>query len=249
MSDTPTPPWQPLQEPALVPYQALRQLPVQSLLVLAPHPDDEVFGCGGLLALASQQQVHAQVVIVSDGAVGGDAARREQESRAAARLLGYEHGLQCWHLPDRGVQPDAALAARVRDALTAGAAQWLLAPSPLEVHPDHRAVCRAAIEACRGLDGVRLGFYEVGHPLLPDTLVDITPVMPLKLRAMRCFASQLAAQDYASQIAALNHYRAYTLGPTVRHAEAFAFVDTAQRDDGLVGVLDALQQGLRRRFD
>ncbi|NRF66814.1 PIG-L family deacetylase [Aquincola sp. S2] len=249
MNDALSPDWRPHAEPALVPYQPLRRLPVQSLLVLAPHPDDEVFGCGGLLALAAAQGVQARVVVISDGAAGGDRAVRENECRAAARILGHHAALQFWQLPDRAVRPDAALVERLRQAQAESAAEWVLAPSPFEVHPDHRAVCRAAVEACRGVAGSQLGFYEVGQPLLPNALVDITPVMPLKLRAMRCFESQLAVQDYASQIAALNHYRAYTLGAAVRQAEALCFVDAADLAGGLEGVLLAMQRELRRRFD
>ena len=83
------PPWRPRQETELVPYQALGPLAIGSLMVLAPHPDDEVFGCGGVLALAVAQQVRTQVIVLTDGAAGGDFVEREAESRAAARTLGY----------------------------------------------------------------------------------------------------------------------------------------------------------------
>lgn len=250
MKDASTP--EPLPEHALLPYAPLRALAIESLLVLAPHPDDEVFGCGGLLALAAMQGVRTQVIVACDGAANGDVQAREAEGRAAAQVLGYlrrPDALQFWRLPDRGLRADAALRQRIAGALRDSGAQWLLVTSPFEIHPDHRALCLAAIEACRDIDGVRLGFYEVGQPLLPNCLVDITPVMPLKQRAMRCFASQLATQDYASQVAALNHYRAYTLGAAVRHAEALCFVDAADLRGGLDGVLAATQRVLRRRFD
>ncbi|MFZ4655040.1 MAG: PIG-L deacetylase family protein, partial [Methylococcaceae bacterium] len=40
------------------------------LLVVAPHPDDETFGCGGTLSLLAQGPCQVRVLIVSDGAKG-----------------------------------------------------------------------------------------------------------------------------------------------------------------------------------
>jgi len=247
-----SPPWRGPSEAELVPYQPWLPEPGASLLVLAPHPDDEVFGCGGLLALAAAARLRSAVVIVSDGAVGGDAPTRAAESRAAARELGYaaDGNPQFWQQPDRGVDPGADLVGRIQLAIEACAANWVLAPSPFEIHPDHRAVCRAAITAAqRQRQGTRLVFYEVGQPLVPNRLVDITSVMPQKLRAMACFGSQLSAQRYDEQVAALNRYRAYTLGPLVTHAEALWVVSDQDLTGGTLGVLDGVQRELMRRLN
>ncbi len=253
MSDTQGLPssWRPRAEPELTPYEPMRRLGIASALVLAPHPDDEVFGCGGALALAVREGVRVQVVVVSDGAAGGDAAAREQECRAAAHEIGYgadPQALQFWRLPDRGVRPDGALVARLVRHIADGRFEWVLAPSPFEIHPDHRAVCLAAIAACREA-GVRLAFYEVGQPLIPNCLVDITATLPAKQRAMRCFASQLAVQDYGEHVSALNRYRSYTLGPAVTHAEALWLLAPEDLAEGLAGVLRAAGRALAARFE
>lgn len=246
MPDTPLT-WSPLPEPELVPYQVLASVDARSLLVLAPHPDDEVFGCGGLLALAADQGAAVHVVVVSDGAAGGDAVAREQECHAAAQALGYLRtagSLRFWTLPDRGVAPGPELVQRIRSLSRELAVDWLLAPSPFEVHPDHLAVCQAATEAAAEVDA-RLVYYEVGQALMANLMVDITRVLPRKQAAMRCFASQLAQQDYGEHITALNRYRSYTLGPGVTHAEAYW-----QPPDGalLPRVLDEAGRLLKRRF-
>jgi LmbE family N-acetylglucosaminyl deacetylase len=224
MPDT-SPPmnWRPRPEHELVPYSALSALDMRSLLVLAPHPDDEVFGCGGVLALAVRQGVPVHVVVVSDGAAGGDAGERERECHAAADALGYARhpgALRFWRLPDRGVVPNGDLVSRIAARCRETAADWLLAPSPFEIHPDHLAVCLAATLAAAQVP-TRLAYYEVGQPLMPNLLVDISAVTAEKQAAMRCFASQMARQDYGEHITALNRYRSYTLGPGVTHAEAF----------------------------
>jgi LmbE family N-acetylglucosaminyl deacetylase len=241
-------PWTSIPEPDLVPYQALSPLPLRSLLVLAPHADDEVLGCGGLLALAVAQGADVRVVVATDGAAGGNAAERERESRDAALALGLDGGaqrLQFWRLPDRGLQPDDELVARIRQQLQLQCPDWVLAPSPLEVHPDHRALCLAAVAAAAGR--CPLGFYEVGQPLLPNMLVDITPVLARKRAALACFTSQLVQQRYDEQLLALNRYRAYTLGPAVSHAEALWFPGIEDSRDA-AAVLRALNRLLARRM-
>lgn len=241
--------WRAIPEPELVPYQALTAVPVRSLLVLAPHPDDEVFACGGLLALAADQGVDARVAVVSDGAAAGDAAVREAESRRAAEMIGYARctdSVTFWRLADRGVVPDAALIDRISAVTGAQGAEWLLAPSPFEVHPDHRAVALAAI-AATPRTGARLGFYEVGQPLMPNLLIDITPVVARKLAAASCFASQLAIQRYEEHLTALNRYRSYTLGPQVTHAEAFWFPEPADAQDA-ASLQGALARMIGRRL-
>lgn len=243
--------WQPPAEHELIPYRAMEPASLRSLLVLAPHPDDEVFACGGLLAIAAAQGLRTDVVIVSDGAAAGDAAVRAHESRRAAGELRYAAGagrLELWGLPDRAVVPDAALVRRIVAALDVGANEWLLAPSPFEVHPDHRAVCLAAVQAWRQRPGCRLGFFEVGQPMLPNGLLDITPVLARKRQAMRCFASQLAVQAYDEQVVALNRYRAYTLGPAVSHAEAYWFPEPGSLEAGPAGLVSEVERLLWQRL-
>lgn len=241
--------WTFVPEPELVPYQGLKELRVRSLLVLAPHPDDEVFGCGGLLALAAEQGVDAQVVVVSDGGQGGDVPVRQAESLAALHALGFADApqrMRFWRFKDREVVPDAALMGSIQQALLEQDPQWLLAPSPFEVHPDHRSVCLAAIAAAAGAQ-TRLGFYEVGQPLAPNLLVDITSALARKRAALACFASQLVWQPYDEQMLALNRYRAYTLGAAVTHAEAYWFPDPAESVDASA-IQAALQRLMARRL-
>lgn len=239
-------------EPELVPYTPLDLGAVEALLVLAPHPDDEVFGCGGLLALAAQRGARLRIVVATDGVAGGDASMREQECRAAAHVLlgaAADDALDFWRLPDRGLEPDDALRTRVAALLQAFAPSVVVVPSPFEVHPDHRALCRAAVEAVAALpaNAAQLMFCEIGQPLLANALVDITPVVALKQAAMGCFTSQLAGQRYDEQILALNRYRAYTLGPSVTHAEAYLRLDPGDGVWTLQRVVDEVADALHRR--
>jgi LmbE family N-acetylglucosaminyl deacetylase len=240
-------------EPMLYPYTALRALSARRLLVLAPHPDDEVLGCGGLIVASLQDGASVDVVIASSGDKGGDALVREAESRAAAQVLAGSDGAcqpSFWRLPDRQLADDRQLVSRVQHRIISSGADAVLLPSPFEIHPDHRALCLAGLHAMRSSDvDADLLFYEVGQPLMPDVLLDITAQVERKRAALRCFSSQLAVQAYDEQLLGLNRFRAYTLGPTVTHAEAFQRVSPAVWRGGLPAVLADIDARLQRRFE
>lgn len=219
-------------EQQLIPYQALQAIPARSVLALAPHPDDEVFGCGGALARHADAGVPVHVVVVTDGGFRATdderaalVATREAESHAAAAALGLP-APEFWRIPDRGLRYDESLIARLVEAIRLHDADLVYAPSLHELHPDHRTLAMAAVEAVRRIGApLRLAMYEIGMPLHPNVLVDISDLLVRKKTAMGCFASQLALQRYDEQIEALNRYRAYTLPPACLAAEAFTLTD------------------------
>ena len=230
--------------------------PARRVLALAPHPDDEVFGCGGTLHLLAKAGAAITVIVVSDGALGGMAgeritamqiAEREAESRAAALLLGYPVPV-FWRLPDMGLRYGEALVARLLDAMRAAHADLVFAPALTELHPDGQALALAAAESLRRLGGERsIAFYEVSALLLPNTLIDITTCEAQKRAAMRCFRSQLADQPYDEHVAALNRYRTYTLERHVHAAEAFFMATAAELANGLMPLFESAL-GRRRRL-
>ena len=209
-----------------IPYEPVSRMGPGRVMVFAPHPDDEVFGCGGALIQHVQDQDPIRVVVVSNGALGGNledlAEIRSRESEAAARLLGYPPPVFLGH-PDRGLVNNEVLVDRFRSLIEAFAADIVYAPSFWEIHPDHRVVSRAVFRALKSVGRpIDLIMYEVGVPLRrPNRLLDITPHQGLKWRAMGCFESQLKVQDYRRHIEALNSFRSYTLGREFRMAEAF----------------------------
>ena len=220
-------------EHQLIPYQPHRgAIPAQSVIAFAPHPDDEVFGCGGALALHVQAGVPVRVVVLTDGRRGGTLppghdliTAREEECRRAASDLGLA-APEFRRLPDRSLAYGEVLVHLLLDKIEEVRADLVYAPSPTELHPDHRATALSAIEALRRCKrAVRLAFYEVSAPLRPNLLLDISSVWEIKREAMRRFASQLAENAYDRKIEALNLYRTYTLPAEVIAAEAYELIE------------------------
>jgi len=217
-------------ENLLVPFQAVAHIPCTHVLVLAPHPDDEVFGCGGAIMRHVENGEAVKVIIVTDGAFDNagetrDYIRQRQlESKRAAAIIGYGTP-DFWDYPDRSLQYGEKLVGEIIAVIEVYCADLIYAPSVFEMHPDHRVLGMAAMEAVRRLGGsLRLAAYEIGIPLTPNLLLDISDLSERKQAAMQCFVSQNEKQRYDLDIAALNRYRTYTLPSTVTAAEAYILV-------------------------
>ncbi|NOT53384.1 MAG: PIG-L family deacetylase, partial [Deltaproteobacteria bacterium] len=160
-----------MNEQQVIPYHTTN-LSGHRVLVLAPHPDDETFGCGGALLLHRRQQDPVRVIFVTSGEAGdwrGGSdpevfrACREAEALKALAHLGITDW-EFWRYPDRKIEADGSFISRLTEAIRTCGATLIYAPSPLEQHPDHRAVAHALRAALRGWTGaLQVGFYEVGY--------------------------------------------------------------------------------------
>jgi LmbE family N-acetylglucosaminyl deacetylase len=204
---------------------ALRNFPIvtaealvgdRPLLVLAPHPDDESLGCGGLLASLAIRGHVAHVLVLTDGAASHRsreydparlAALRMDEEYEALEALGLGRdrvtflGLRDGEAPLRGPKLSEAAARVAVHARALGVGTicttWLHEPSP-----DHLAAHRIGRLAAQEI-GARLYHYPVWTWTVPPQAwladvrmrglrVDIAGVLAAKQRAIRCHRSQYA---------------------------------------------------------
>lgn len=220
--------------------------------VLAPHPDDEIYGCGGLLRLFVERGATVKVVVITNGEKGGVNEKadvidqRRTESFNAASVIGYPPP-EFLDFEDRKLSFGEKLIDAILARLHLYRPDLVLTPSITERHPDHQVAALATVEALRRIeDPATLACYEVSATLIPTALVNISTVLPIKERAMDCFASQEATEPYKDRILALNRYRAYSLGANVAAAEAFHLLSTKDLRTTSVGLLTPIVR-LRRR--
>lgn len=146
-------------EVAWASWSALRSWPrldlagCRRVVVVAPHPDDEVLGVGGTLALLVAAGTPVRVLAVTDGEASHPASqavepaalagRRLSESRDALAVLGVGQAPTRLGLPDGGVADhEQLLIEELTGALAPG--DWCFATWVGDGHPDHEAVGRAA---------------------------------------------------------------------------------------------------------
>lgn len=211
----------------------------ERVLVLAPHADDDVLGCGGLLARLAAGGAAVRVLFLTDSS-GGDevladrrayAERRGREAVAALRILGIDDSAVL-DVPDgRAASRVDELVAGIRDAILGHRPDLLLCPSPLEVTSDHRAAFAALYEVLSPLrggtdldeiaGGLDILLYEINHPGYPNVLVDVSAELELLEASIREHASQLELHDYLAAALGMRRYRTLSLPPRVRAAEAY----------------------------
>ena len=209
-----------------------------NILVIAPHPDDESIGCGGVICLHTMRGDRVVVAFLTSGELGlkdlpPEEARhvREREAGEAAQTLGLSR-LAFLRLPDWFVGETIEEAgAALRPIVEQEAPGLIYLPHAKEWHPDHRAALPVLMEALRtgasSLNIPPLLTYEVWTPLSDYSHVeDVTSVMQRKVKAVRCYRSQLRGFRYDRAVRGLNQYRG-ALAARTMYAEVFGDVDEA----------------------
>jgi len=170
------------------------------VVVIAPHPDDEVLAVGGAMRRLGGELV---IVAVTDGEASHPrsltvtraelAIRRAGERAQALAALGVTADVVRLGYADG--QVDDGLAARLVPLLRR--ADWCLAPWQHDGHPDHDATGRAAARACANA-GVELARYLVWAWHWAE---------PARLPWGRARRIRLSPEDVAAKRAAIAAYR------------------------------------------
>lgn len=194
----------------------------QRILVLAPHPDDELLGCGGYLAQAAAAAYPIRIIVVTDGGAGlppgFSREDRQQECRAGLAMLGIDD-VVFWGHADGACPVSGDIAEQYRQAVAAFRPDCLFLPAPSEQHPDHLRVTRGCLAALTQHWQGELWFYETIRPNPTVNLLLPVADMPRKLAALACHHSQQQDYDHAGHTQALARLRACGTGS--EYVEAF----------------------------
>jgi N-acetylglucosamine malate deacetylase 1 len=208
----------------------------QEVLVLAPHPDDETFGCGGTMRMLADRGVAVDVAFLTRGEQGVEAGCasatdqrrlaevRTQEARNACAVLGARNVIFLGGNDTRlAEQPE--LAAAVLEVLNRAAYQRIFCPWSQDSHVDHQATFRHLREAALSSQrNYSYWLYEIWKPLPANTFVPIDLTIDAKRLAIGQYHSQLSQLDYREGFLGLAAYRGLFCPPS-KFAEAFLVCD------------------------
>lgn len=223
----------------------------ERVLVVSPHADDEVLGCGGMMAALADggADVHVLYLAVDGMRHYGLAEPTTYEARVAEiervrEILGFDFSIA---YGDKGLTerldtlPARQLVDQLQNVLDSHHPDLLLLPSFADYDQDHRAVFEAGFAAARPI-GEQFGKWLVPHVLtyemskiqwakapMPRSTAyfDISSQLPRKLAALRAYASQYRPAPHIrseESVTALATLRGAEIG--VRHAEAFEVLRT-----------------------
>ena len=207
MSDTPSP------------------APIRRVLVITAHPDDSEFGAGGTVAKLVQEGKQVSYCIVTNGNKGSSdrtmtperlAEIRAEEQRNAARVLGVET-VEFLGFPDGEIEDTRESRLAVTAAIRRHRPDRLIIQNPHRTrnlgasHRDHRTVAGIALDCVYPLARDHMAFPELlaqglePHKVReiylmwwddPQTVIDISDTIDLKIKALACHASQF--KDFAA---------------------------------------------------
>ena len=209
------------------------------------HPDDPESGCAGTLARYSEQGHAVTVIYLTRGERGiqgkslDEAARiRSAECEAACKIMGTKAVFA-------GQIDGAADFTRTRvdelqKLLMAEAPDLVFTHWPVDTHMDHQVASMCAIRACMALPRKpHLYFFEVNsgsqtQGFIPNTYVDITPVLEKKKSALFAHVSQDGQGIWKQHHEFIAQWRGREAG--VAAAEAFALLNRDNKNTRLPGV-------------
>jgi bacillithiol biosynthesis deacetylase BshB1 len=224
---------------------------IAEVLAIAAHRDDVEQTCGGTLLRMRSAGVSTAILDLTQGEAGtrGSAAERAAEAAEAARILGagWREALD---IPDGRVENTWENKLKVVEVLRRVRPRVVILPYWTARHPDHATTSTLGYEACflSGLAKIETGtaphrpfkivYASLYADVRPSFVVDITPFIEDRHRALMAYHSQYANQSAGSGLfvpeeeirertfAEARHYG--TLAG-VRYAEPFV-----QKEVGLV---------------
>ncbi|MDD3013833.1 MAG: PIG-L family deacetylase [Candidatus Gastranaerophilales bacterium] len=195
-------------------------------LLLAPHPDDETMGCGGLLLKHSSI---FDVVCLTDGRYGG--YDQSNDEIAALRKIEFEKALDkigilnyCMlKIEDRKLIKNYP----VFENINVEKYDYVFIPNYFDQHKDHKAVTillQKLLRTKKHKVNLKIAFYEVWSPItIPNFYFDISDVIEEKESLIDIYQSQLKHVDFKAGIKSLNLYRGMQFN--CRFSEVFSIID------------------------
>lgn len=183
---------------------------MKKILVIAPHPDDEVLGCGGAIKKYALENNEVYVCVVTK-AYAPDwpqdfLEERPKEIDRARKILGVK---KVYFLDYPTVKldtvPQKNLVKSISEVIKDTVPDTIFIPHKGDINKDHRLIFEASLVAARPTDSAikNILSYEIlsesewGNPIesfAPNVYMDISETFDGKIEAMKAYVSEL--RDY-----------------------------------------------------
>ncbi|MEN9327427.1 MAG: hypothetical protein RI947_235 [Candidatus Parcubacteria bacterium] len=195
------------------------------VLIIAPHPDDDIIGCGGSIAKHIAHGNDVGIVFMTSGDVGSghaDAAKlrtiREAEAKNGAEALGAKTTFFLRFI-DGSVVCDAKSITKLAETIAKYKPDLVYIPHKKDNHKDHIATHTIALESIMMAEGmnntssITILAYEVWTPITDVSYIeDITEYIELKVNALQKHTTQVQNTRFDEAVRGLNKYRGVMKG-------------------------------------
>jgi N-acetylglucosamine malate deacetylase 1 len=206
---------------------------LKKILIVAPHADDEVIGCGAALQHFVSQGAHVCVLIVTQEsersiakAYHYEPQQRVQESYDAQEVLGYDQ-LAYFDFPELMLKSSETLQHDFYEKLMSFIADYapdgIFLPNSKEMHPDHQIIGELSKTVVS--DIVKNGLaaeleavfiYEIWGTVAVNSYLQVTDTAyKSKIKSIECYQSQMVSVDYTKIIDFIGDKRGALLQETI----------------------------------
>lgn len=212
-------------------YNALNISDNDRILIVAPHPDDETIGCGGILTFFGSQ---CDVLLLTDGRKGkSSTGNQTDEEIITIRKAEFEAVMSFFGVRNYKELNicDSQLKANEKKVFDYNLKEYdyIFVPNRNERHPDHKAAFEI-LRKMQRLQKTKAEFmeYEVWSPIISaNRFLDISEAMNNKIGGLLKYESQISELDYEALTKGLNAYRGAP--HHVEYCEAFYSDEEYQR--------------------
>lgn len=228
-------------------------VPMGTVLILAPHPDDEAIGMGGVMSMHLENQSAITVLYMTDGrgalSSNGeliDIRRKEAESLAKK----YKINQIFWKIEDTCLTNDRDTVSAMIKVLEDLQPTLVYLPSFFDHHFDHFSANQILVDALKKTSPVEmtiLGYEVWDHTPFPNYIVNISSHFEKKAHMLSHYTTPLRATDFTKLCRYRNalHYTLYIdsgRSEIEGYAEAFSRLDSATYQALYNQYLGSLQQ-------
>jgi LmbE family N-acetylglucosaminyl deacetylase len=205
------------------------------VLVLSPHPDDELIGCGGTLLELQRIGWKIHVIQMTEGItckalrnVPNDIGRniRWKEARQVAQRFSWE--MDFWSTGNDGsLDADSKTIARLRAHIDSVEPGIIFVPSSTDLHPEHRLANYIAqqIENIILKPSLVLEYPVWGFLPNPSLAIDVSRTHDEVLDALYIYHTAMKAEDYVSRCRTMAEKIAVNLGLNNCKVELFSMIN------------------------
>jgi LmbE family N-acetylglucosaminyl deacetylase len=218
-----------------------------NILIVAPHADDEILGCGGIISKYANNGDNVYIVIVTNANIGApdlftadDIYKVRSEALEAHKLLQVTKTFFLeFPAPRLETHPSFEISNALAKIIYENKIDTMFIPHKGDIHRDHTVVYYSCLVAARPINSCpvkKILSYETlsetewsspdaGDVFIPNVFIDITQFLSNKLKAMSCFSSQIKEPPHPRSLNIIEHLarlRGSTIGCTC--AEAFMLV-------------------------
>jgi len=208
------------------------------ILVIAPHPDDEIIGLGGTLRLHVKAKDEIKVVYITDGSSGFPsnyrptpkerqemADKRELEAREGMEIIGIAD-LTFLEYKDNKFSINENIQKYFLQLFEKFQPELIYLPYFFDTNRDHQVVLQLLMRIIeQSKITTKLAMYEVWEPLIANYIVGIDTVSSEKEEALKVYRSQMRSVNYLYASMGLAAYRG-AMSEAGDYAEAFLVLDS-----------------------